>query len=260
MSVTPLTRASWPSLRSKVSPEEWQARVELAACYRLMAHFGWSGTNFGTHLSARVPGEPENMLLNPVSVKFDQINASSLIKVHLDGKKLTESPYRVNGAGIAFHGGVYWNRPDVMGALHSHSETGVAISMLKCGILSTSITAARFHNRLGYYDFAGPGDNKQERVNLAKALGPHMALIMRNHGLLTVGHTIGESMVVMVVLEQVISTQLRAMSAGTELIMPDPELMELAAKDRDARSARNNARDWESLMDLADRIDPSYRE
>jgi ribulose-5-phosphate 4-epimerase/fuculose-1-phosphate aldolase len=257
---TIMTKPSFASLKGKVSPEEWQARVELACCYRLMHHFGWSGTNFGTHLSARVPGETEHMLLNPVSVKFDQITASSLIKLHLDGKRLTESPYRVNGAGIAFHGGVYWHRPDAMGALHSHSESGVAISMLKCGLQFTSLTSARFFNRIGYYDFKGPGDNKEERVHLAKALGPHLALIMRNHGLLTVGRTIGEAMVVMVVLEQVIATQLRAMATGAELLYPSEEIMEKCARDRDARSDRNNKRDWESLMEQVDRIDPSYRD
>jgi ribulose-5-phosphate 4-epimerase/fuculose-1-phosphate aldolase len=258
--VATIAKLELPSMRSRVSPEEWQARVELAACYRLAAHFGWAGTNLGTHLSARVPGEGDNFLLNPVGLMFDEITASSLIKVAPDGTKLTESAYRVNRAGIAIHGGMYLARNDVNAVLHTHTENGVAISMLECGLLPVSITSMRFYKRIGYYDFKGPGENKDERGAMAAALGPHYALIMRNHGLLSVGRTIGESMIVMMSLEQAIAAQLKAMSAGTKMIIPDDVLLEKTANRRDQMNEQNNDLNWQTFFRLAERIDPSFRE
>jgi ribulose-5-phosphate 4-epimerase/fuculose-1-phosphate aldolase len=249
-----------PSLRSRVSPEEWQARIELAACYRLAAHFGWAGTNLGTHFSARVPGEGERFLLNPVGLMFDEITASSLIKVDPDGNKHNDSPYRVNRAGIAIHGGMYRARQDVNAVLHTHTENGTAISILECGLLPVSITAMRFYQRIGYYDFKGPGENREERGAMAAALGPHYALIMRNHGLLAVGRTIGESMIVMMSLEQAIASQLKAMSTGAKLIIPDEALLAKTAARRDQMNEQNNDLNWQSFFRLADRIDPSFRE
>jgi ribulose-5-phosphate 4-epimerase/fuculose-1-phosphate aldolase len=255
-----VSKLDLPSMRDRVSAEEWQARVELAACYRLAHHFGWAGTNFGTHLSARVPGEPEHFLLNPVSLMFDEITASSLIKVDMDGKKLHESPYRLNNAGITLHGGIYQGRADVMAALHTHTETGVAISMLECGLLPVSMSAVRFYKRIGYFEYTGPGDAMSNRESLAQALGPHMAVILKNHGLISVGRTIGESMVVMIVLEQAIASQLRAMATGAKLSIPDEALLDRSADKRDGMNERNNDMNWQTLLRLADKIDPSYRQ
>jgi ribulose-5-phosphate 4-epimerase/fuculose-1-phosphate aldolase len=258
--VATVTKLDFPSLRSRVSSQEWEARVELAACYRLAAHFGWAGTNLGTHFSARVPGEGDRFLLNPVGLMFDEITASSLIKLDPDGTKLTDNPYRVNRAGIAFHGSVYLARKDVNGVLHTHTENGTAISMLECGLLPVSITAMRFYKRIGYYDFKGPGENKEERGAFAAALGPHYALILRNHGLLTAGRTVGEALVVMMALEQAIAAQLKAMSSGDKLIMPDETLLNRTATRRDQMNEENNDRNWTTLLRLADRLDPSFRE
>jgi ribulose-5-phosphate 4-epimerase/fuculose-1-phosphate aldolase len=255
-----VTKLNLPSLSDRVRPEEWQARVELAACYRLAHHFGWAGTNFGTHLSARVPGEPEHFLLNPVSLMFDEITASSLIKIDMDGNKLTDSPYRLNNAGITLHGGVYQARPDVMGVMHTHTESGVAMSMLECGLLPVSMAAIRFYKRIGYFEFTGPGDTMTNRESLAQALGPHLAVIMKNHGLITVGRTIGESLVVMIVLEQAIGAQLRAMSTGAKLDIPSDALLDITADKREGRNERNNDMNWQTMMRLADKLDPSYRQ
>jgi len=255
-----ITKLNLPSMRERVSAEEWDARVQLAACYRLGHHFGWQGTNFGTHLSARVPDEPGHFLLMPVGLWFDEITASSLIKVDMSGKKLNDSPYRVNGGGAALHGGCYLARPEVMAVVHTHTEAGVALSMLECGLLPVSMAAVRFHKRIGYYEFKGPGDNMGDRARLADSLGPHMALIMRNHGLLSVGGTIGEAFVVMCVLEQACSSQLRAMQTGAKLMVPDEEIVDPMAVKRDGMNARNNDMNWQTLMRLADRIDPSYRQ
>jgi ribulose-5-phosphate 4-epimerase/fuculose-1-phosphate aldolase len=255
-----VTKLNLPSMRETVSPEEWNARVQLAACYRLAHHFGWQGTNFGTHLSARVPGEPDHFLLMPVGLWFDEITASSLIKVDMSGKKLNDSPYRVNGGGAALHGGCYLARPEVMSVVHTHTEAGVALSMLECGLLPVSMAAVRFHKRVGCYEFKGPGDNMGDRARLADSLGPHMALIMRNHGLLSVGRTIGEAFVVMCVLEQACSSQLRAMQTGAKLMVPDDAIVDPMAVKRDGMNDRNNDLNWQTLMRLADRLDPSYRQ
>jgi ribulose-5-phosphate 4-epimerase/fuculose-1-phosphate aldolase len=252
-----------PSLRDRVSAEEWNARVELAACYRLAHHFGWAGTNFGTHLSARVPSEPDHFLLNPVGLMFNEISASSLIKVDMDGKKLNDSPYRVNSAGITLHSGVYLGRADVNAVVHTHTKTGVAFSMLECGLLPLSTSAMRFHKRLGYWQYTGAGDDPNNRKSLAAGLGPHMAVVMKNHGLISVGRTVGESMVVMIVLEQAIEAQLMAMSTGAKLSIPDDEdLLDRTADKTQARIARNNSNDgnWQTLVRLADSLDPSYRQ
>jgi ribulose-5-phosphate 4-epimerase/fuculose-1-phosphate aldolase len=147
-----------------------------------------------------------------------------------------------------------------MAVVHTHTEAGVALSMLECGLLPVSMAAVRFHKRVGYYEFKGPGDNMGDRARLADSLGPHMALIMRNHGLLSVGATIGEAFVVMCVLEQACSSQLRAMQTGAKLMVPDEEIVDPMAVKRDGMNARNNDMNWQTLMRLADRIDPSYRQ
>ena len=232
----------------------------LRRAIELAAHFGWAGTNLGTHFSARVPGEGTNFLLNPVGLMFDEITASSFIKVSPDGSKLDESPYRVNRAGIAIHGGMYLAREDVNAVLHTHTENGVAISMLECGLLPVSITAMRFYKRIGYYDFKGPGENRDERGAMAAALGAHYALIMRNHGLLTVGRTMGKSMIVMMGLEQSIAAQLKAMATGAKVIIPDETLLDKTANRRDQMNEQNNDLNWQTFFQLADRIDPSFRE
>ena len=255
-----VTKLALPSLRERVSPEEWNTRVELAACYRLANHFGWDGTNFGTHFSARIPGEPDNFLLKPVDLWFDEVTASSLIKVDVRGNKLNDSPYRVNNAGIALHGGCYMARPEINGVLHTHTDAGVALSMLECGLLPLSMSAIRFYKRIGYFDFKGPGDNMSDRDRLAESLGQHMALIMRNHGLISVGRTIGEAFVVMAVLEQSCTTQLKAMQTGAKITQPDDTILEPMGAKRDGMNERNNDTNWRTMLRLANRIDPSYRE
>ena len=162
--------------------------------------------------------------------------------------------------GIAIHGGMYLARQESNACLHTHTENGTAVSMLKCGLLPVSITSMRFYKRVGYYDFKGPGENRDERGAMAAALGPHYALIMRNHGLLTVGRTIGASMIVMMNLEPEIASQLKAMSTGAKVIIPDETLLEKTANRRDQMNEQNNGLNWQTLFRLADRIDPSFRE
>jgi ribulose-5-phosphate 4-epimerase/fuculose-1-phosphate aldolase len=254
-----VAKLNLPSMRDRVSPAEWQQRVELAACYRLTHHFGWAA-QLGTHLSARIPDEPEHFLLNPVGLLFDEITASSLVKVDMNGKKLSESPYRVNYAGVEIHGAAYEARPDVMSALHTHTKTGVAISMIEDGVVSLSQTSMRFHKRISYHDFAGPADAMDDRQRMGRDLGQNWAMIMRNHGLLVCGRNVGEAFVVMTALEGVIEAQLLAMSTGAKLTPLDDALCDAAALNRDGKNERNNADNWVTFMRLADRLDPSYRD
>ena len=253
-----VTKLELPSLKERVGAEEWQARVQLAACYRLTDHFGF-GSAVGTHLSARVPDEPGNFLLNPVGLMFEEITASSLVKVDMNGRKLTESAYRVNGAGVTIHGGIYEARPELMSVLHTHTENGIAISMMECGLLTLSQTAMRFHKRIAYHDFAGPADAMDDRERLGRDMGPHFAMIMRNHGLLTAGRSVGEAFITMIVLEQTIAAQLKAMRTGAKLIPLDEDLCDRAAVNRDFKNERGNDEVWEALMRKADRLDSSYR-
>lgn len=262
MSTTPVPSSTSTSPVARpiaCSDAEWDTRVQLAAIYRLMQHHGWS-FGLATHISARVPGEVDTMLLNPYGLMFDEIKASNLVKVRFDGTKLDGSPYRVNPAGLVLHRSVYQARPDLVAAIHSHSETGIAISMLECGLLTTTQTAVRFHERIAYLDFDGAVDNLDHDEQVGEALGPHMALILRNHGLVTVGRTLGESFVVMVYLEQSIGAQLKAQSTGTPLKPPPKHVLDTAAAMRDKRNEQNNENNWQAWLRLADRVSPGFRE
>lgn len=248
-----------PSLREKVSPEEWQARVELAACYRLVAHNKWNSA-LGTHISARVPGEEKCFLLNPVGLMFHEVTASSLIKTDWDGNVLNDTPFRLNPGGHAIHSGVYMARPELVSALHTHTENGMAISVLKCGLMPITQVAMRFHKRVAYHDYFGQAGAMDERERIGADLGPHLVMIMRNHGLLTVGRTIGEAFVIHYVLEAAIAAQLQAMRSGGEIIVPPEEICDQAALNREGRNSRTNDENWKGFLRIADRLDPSYRD
>ena len=183
----PFAKPEFPSLKDKVSPEEWQARIDLAACYRLVAYHGWSrGT--GNHISARVPGEPDHFLLSPHGLLFKEVTASSLVKVDFDGKKVTQTPYRINHAAPRIHGAIYRARKDLVAAIHTHTETGMAISMLKDGLMMLSLSSAMFHKRIGYHDFQGPGDTMDDCVEMSRKLGQNYALIDRKSTRLNSSH------------------------------------------------------------------------
>jgi ribulose-5-phosphate 4-epimerase/fuculose-1-phosphate aldolase len=249
-----------PSIRDQVSPAEWQARVELAACYRLVAHEQWSD-GLGTHLAARVPDEPEHFLLNPVGLLFSEITASSLIKVDCDGNKLTESPYRVNSGGVAIHGAAYAARPDVMGSLHTHTEAGMAFSALEgdLEILPINPVGVRFYKKLALHDYQGQAGEFDDRDQIGRDLGLNFAMVMRNHGLLTVGKTIGHAFMTMLALEVAISTQLRAMSAG-KIRVPPTHVAQRAAGNRAEKNDRTMDEGWAARLRFADKLDPSYRD
>ena len=248
-------------LRDKVSPEEWAVRVDLAACYRLVAHYGWEDLVF-THITARVPGTEDQFLINPYGMFFDEITASSLVKIDIHGSKVQDSPYPVNPAGFVIHSAIHAARHDARCVLHTHTLNGVAVSTQRAGLLPISQHSISVLASLGYHDFEGPALRDDEKPRLVADLGDKTSLVLRNHGLLTVGQTVAEAFVAMYYLETSCAIQVRAQSGGGELVPVPKEVIESAyAQLMAAPGGRGNlgALVWPGLLRRLDRLDPSYR-
>jgi ribulose-5-phosphate 4-epimerase/fuculose-1-phosphate aldolase len=250
-----------PSLRDKVSPEEWAVRVDLAACYRLVAHYGWEDLVL-THITARVPGAADQFLINPYGMFFDEITASSLVKIDLHGHKVEDSPFPVNPAGFIIHSAIHAARHDAKYVLHTHTLNGVAVSTQRAGLLPISQHSIAVLASLGYHDFEGPALRDDEKPRLVADLGDKTSLILRNHGLLTVGETAAEAFVAMYYLETSCAIQVRAQAGGGELIPVPKEVIETAYAQVLAASRPQGRRGtlvWPGLLRRLDRLDPSYR-
>src|SRR2546426_7946646 len=251
---------SIPSLRDKVAPEEWAVRVDLAACYRLVAHYGWEDLVF-THITARVPGTEDQFLINPYGMFFDEITASSLVKIDLQGNKLEDSPFPVNPAVFVIHSAIHAARHDAKCVLHTHTLNGVAVSTQRAGLLPISQHAISVLASLGYHDFEGPALRDDEKPRLVADLGANTHLILRNHGLLTVGETVADAFVAMYYLETSCAIQVRAQSGGGELIPVPKEVLDAAYTPMGlARPRGRGAAIWPGLLRRLDRTDPSYRD
>ena len=212
------------SVRDQVSPAEWQARVDLAACYRLVARFGWDDLVF-THISARVPGTEHDFLINPYGLLFEEITASSLVKIDLDGKKLLPSPYEINPAGFTIHSAIHAARADVQCVLHTHSLNGVAVSAQRGGVLPLSQQSIFVLASLGYHDYEGVALRDDEKPRLVRDLGDRGFLMLRNHGLLTVGESIADAFLRMYVFEATCTIQVRAQAGDNKLVSVDPRII-----------------------------------
>jgi ribulose-5-phosphate 4-epimerase/fuculose-1-phosphate aldolase len=259
---TPLRDARPTPLRARVSDQEWQARIDLAAGYRLADLYGMSDLIY-THISVRVPGEPRHFLINPHGMLFDEVSASSLLKVDLDGNVLyQQSPdYGLHRAGFVIHSALYLARPDINAAMHTHTVAGMAVSALKCGLLPLTQTATRFCSRLAYHDFNGPERDPGERESLARDLGPHNYMILRNHGLLTVGATIAEAFTAMYGMERSCQAQVTAMACNTALNeMPAATIAKSIGMYEPGVIRRYGLLEWPGLLRRLDRRDPSYRD
>lgn len=248
------------SIKDKVSAAEWQTRVELAAVYRLVALYGWDDLIF-THISARVPDEEGNFLINPYGFLFEEITASSLVKVNLQGEIVAETPHFINPAGFTIHSAVHEARHDVGCVLHTHSLYGVAVSTQKEGLLPLSQTSLFPQMGLGYHNYEGVALNPEEKPRLVADLGINNFLILRNHGLLTCGRTMAEAFLAMYMLEAACRIQVLAQSGGKELIQVHPQIVagikaqvELVTKGMGAELA------FPALLRKLDRIDPSYKD
>src|SRR5499425_3242344 len=213
------TALNVPSLKGTVSNDEWAARVDLAAAYRLVALFGWEDLVF-THISLRVPGAEDEFLINPYGVFFDEITASSLVKIDLKGQKVDDSPFEVNPAGFIIHSAIHAARHDAKCVLHTHTLNGVAVSTQRAGLLPISQHSISVLASLGYHDFEGPALRDDEKPRLVADLGDKTSLILRNHGLLTVGETAAEAFLSMYYLETSCAIQVKAQAGGELIVVP----------------------------------------
>ena len=250
-----------PSREHLVSPEEWQVRVDLAAAYRLVAAFKWDDLVF-THISARVPGHHDQFLINPYGLMFEEITASSLIKIDAQGNKVDESAYDVNPAGFKIHSAIHAVRHDAQCVLHVHSLNGIAVSAQKKGVLPISQQSIFVLSSLSYHDYEGVALRDDEKPRLVADLGPdNNFLMLRNHGLLTLGGTIADAFLSMYLFETVCTIQVRAMAGGSELISVDPRIIAGAqAQAKQAtRGVGGGALTWPGLLRRLDRADPSFR-
>lgn len=247
-----------PSLKGKVSPEEWQLRVDLAAAYRLVAMYGWSDLVF-THISARIPGPQHHFLINPYGLMFDEITASSLVKVDQQCNKLIESPFNVNPAGFVIHSAVHEVREDAGCVLHTHTRAGVAVSAQKCGILPISQQSTFVLASLAFHEYEGVAFRDEEKPRLQADLGNANFLMLRNHGLLTVGKTIADAFLAMYTFEATCQIQLSA-QAGGELTQVNPLIVKgVAEAMRVQTGGLGGAFVWPALIRKLDRTDSSYQ-
>lgn len=254
------TAAKELSVRDQVTAEEWQVRVDLAACYRLVAMYGWDDLVF-THISAQVPGPEEHFLINGYGLLFEEMTASSLVKVDLAGNIVMDTTYPVNPAGFTIHSAVHEARHDVACVLHTHTRAGVAVSAQAAGLLPLSQASLFPLMSIGYHDYEGVALNDAEKPRLVADLGNSTCMILRNHGLLTVGPTIADAFLAMYMLETACQTQLLAQSAGTELKRIAPEILRgIAAQAKEVTKGLGGHLAWPGLLRKLDRRDASFRE
>jgi ribulose-5-phosphate 4-epimerase/fuculose-1-phosphate aldolase len=252
------------SLKQVVSAEEWQLRVDLAACYRLAALYGWSDLVF-THISAKLPASvtpagEHHFLINPYGLMFDEITASSLVKVDRQCNKVIDSPFPVNPAGFVIHSAVHEAREDAMCVMHTHTRAGVAVSAQKCGVLPISQQSTFVLGSLAYHNYEGVAFRDDEKPRLQAALGSANFLMLRNHGLLTVGKSIADAFLSMYTFENTCRIQIDA-QAGGELIPVDPRIISGVAKAMKVQTGgMGGAFAWPALIRKLERTDPSYRD
>jgi ribulose-5-phosphate 4-epimerase/fuculose-1-phosphate aldolase len=246
-------------VRSRVSAEEWDARVNLAAAYRLVALFRWDDLVF-THISARVPGSEHHFLINPYGMMFEEITASSLVKVDLTGHKVLVSPHEINPAGFTIHSCIHGARPDALCVMHTHSLNGVAVSAQRGGVLPISQQSIFVYASLAYHDYEGVALNPEEQPRLVHDLGDKSFLMLRNHGLLTVGATPAEAFLLMYIFEAACSIQLRAQAGGELVPIGKPILDGARASARQVTRGMGASLVWPGLLRRLDRVNPGYAE
>lgn len=245
---------------SEVGEQEWQARVDLAAAHRLVVHYGWSNLIYN-HIALRVPDEPEYFLVKQHNVLFDEVCASNLVKLRIDGAGVSEAEHNVNVAGFTIHTAILDARPDVNCTMHVHTEAGMAMSAHGKGLLPLNQGAMRFYNRLSYYDYEGISRDLDERERIATSLGPrNKALIMRNHGLLTAGASVVEAFTNMLYLITSCKTQLMLEATGAPMLIPPPDVCEHAAQQWEKIANFGPRDEWPAYLRIADRLDRSFRE
>src|ERR1044072_6996199 len=252
--------AKTSSVKDQVSEPEWQTRVDLAAAYRLVALYGWDDLIF-THISSRVPGPEHQFLLNPYGMMFEEVTASNLVKIDLAGHKVMESPHFINPAGFTIHSAVHEAREDALCVMHLHTRQGIAVSAQEDGLLPLSQQAMFALASLAYHDYEGLALDEEEKTRLGNDFADKKVMILRNHGLLTVGHTAAEAFLNMFRLERACKIQILAKSGGGELSPIPKEILGKVASQMDAVTVGQGAAlAWPGLLRKLDRIDPTYRD
>jgi ribulose-5-phosphate 4-epimerase/fuculose-1-phosphate aldolase len=255
----PLQSVEIPSLEGRVSEEEWKIRVDLAAAYRLVAHYGWDDLIF-THLSARIPGPEHHFLLNPYNLMFEEVTASSLVKVDIGGNAVEPSPFITNPAGFTIHSAIHMARDDAHAVIHLHTPHGQAVSAHGEGLLPLTQTAMLIRDEVAYHDYEGVAVDLDERERIVADLGSKGAMLLRNHGTLTVGETVGEAFVKMYFLERACQAQILALSAGKEGLNNPPQgSPEVTAQQgKIGLKMAAAALAWPALLRKMYRLDPGF--
>ncbi|HVL57484.1 MAG TPA: class II aldolase/adducin family protein [Burkholderiaceae bacterium] len=257
MAVAHSIKKQRPADTAQISEAERQVRRDLAAAYRLAYRHGWDDLIY-THISARVPGTHDAFLVNAFGLCFEEITASNLVKIDIDGTIIGESEYPVNAAGFVIHGAIHKAVPEIMCVMHLHTQAGIAVSAMEDGLLPLSQHAMRFHGRIGYHEFEGIALSADEEKRLVGDLGRHRVMILRNHGLLTCGETVAEAFVYMYYLEMACKIQIAAMAAQ-RLHLPTPKIPDLTASQFAEDADPPGSREWPAMLRRLDRECPEYR-
>ena len=247
------------STKGQVTAEEWAVRTDLAACYRAVASYGWDDLVF-THISARVPGPGHHFLINPYGMMFEEITASSLVKVDAMGAKVMDSPFEINPAGFTIHSAVHEARDDAKCVVHLHTVEGVAVSCQKQGLLAISQQSLFPLASLAYHDYEGVALNPEEKARLVRDLGDKYSMILRNHGLLTCAQTVADAFLFMYILQKACEVQVRAQSGGAELVkIAQPILDGIGKASKAVLRQSGGMIAWPGILRRLDRSDPSWR-
>ena len=247
-------------IRAQVSDEEWQVRVDLAAAYRLVDHYGWTDMIF-THLSARVPGPEHHFLINPYGMMFDEVTASHLVKVDMDGTVVLSSGYDINPAGFCIHSAIHMAREDARAVMHLHTDDGAAVSGMAEGLQPITQTAMMIRDQVAYHEYEGVSLDLDERKRLVADIGDKQAMILRNHGTLAVGETVSACFLMLYILERACTMQVRAM-ASAKLYQPSERSVE-TSRQQGAMLMASGEMDglaWPALLRMLDRKDSSFRQ
>ena len=244
-------------LRSRVSPDEWNARVDLACCYRLLAHYGSNDLTYN-HLSMRVPGEPQHLLIKPPTMMFEEVTASSLLKFDFDGNPQQDSP-RLRGGGLVIHAGLLAARPDLNAVFHTHTEAAMGVSSQQHGLLMINQQAVTFYKRIAYHAFGGFEFNMEQRAPLIRDLGDKSIMLLRNHGALVCGATVQDAFFEHHFLEMACKGQIAALSGGAPVTLIEESVCEYAlSQSQGGERLANRAKNWAACLRQAGRLDPSF--
>ena len=257
-----MSTATAEAISNEPLPSEAEFRIQLAAAYRLVEHFGWNESIYG-HLTVRVPGPERHFLINPFGLRYGEVRASNLVKITLEGEIVGRSDWPVNAAGYAIHGAIHKGAPEAHCVMHTHSPAGMAVAALECGLLPISLDATLFHGTLGYHAYEGAVVSEGEKARLVRDLGRNRALILRNHGLVTVGRTVAEAFLYLHRLETACRTQVDALAMNAAPSLVPEDICAKSAAEIDTFSRHVNdigTLEFAAYMRMLDESDPGYRE